>query len=548
MRLLAWWFTLVLAGCAPPEEAPKAPVRTSGTGGTPTTSTTDTAITPTGPLVPLFDASTPLERPVLEDVGYALITRFGDRGRDRHAREDVFAKYDHYLSHYWEFRTISAEIIDTVGRAADAGEVRFEVTTQYKLSDNEAELRFFYRGLNTVAEYHNNGVMTPISDTFYTRSVSVNGVTGQPLQVGDPMEFELSQFLDASVEAFGGRAAYYGTTYLYVVGEGLVPWQADTVLGTDTCPCDGEFSYPVPEPDWLGGHTTLPFGYSNEPRHQFMQMATNLAGDNAQPFVEGRRLVHTDFSDGRHSENDIEGGAIVDNPDFTEHIGKLGPHYIHASCDACHVQNTRALPPDVGTLLDQYVFRIGDGESGSDPERGSVLQGGDQLGVSEGTVTLAAWDDTPDGLRTPVYSFAGAAPTEDLGAKWGTETAERRYYEVISVPIPDGLVLEAGAFAQMPDGRLHLWVSRTVTTRPMRFGQPRKTNRSQPLAASLPSGMLEVGFLQEEVLHIVIPLIRNDIVTKVSTCAFTVGSWSFTGRSFTQRNSDIPLMHCYKRK
>ena len=29
--------------------------------------------------------------------------------------------------------------------------------------------------------------------------------------------------------------------------------------------------------------------------------------------------------------------------------------------------------------------------------------------------------------------------------------------------------------AQMPDGRHHLWVSRTVTTRPMRFGQPRKT-------------------------------------------------------------------------
>lgn len=51
-------------------------------------------------------------------------------------------------------------------------------------------------------------------------------------------------------------------------------------------------------------------------------------------------------------------------------------------------------------------------------------------------------------------ALAGAAPTEDLGARWGTETAERRYYEVISVPIPDGLVLEAGAFAQMPDGRV----------------------------------------------------------------------------------------------
>lgn len=29
--------------------------------------------------------------------------------------------------------------------------------------------------------------------------------------------------------------------------------------------------------------------------------------------------------------------------------------------------------------------------------------------------------------------------------------------------------------AETPDGHLHLWVSRTVTTRPMRFGQPRKT-------------------------------------------------------------------------
>ena len=50
-----------------------------------------------------------------------------------------------------------------------------------------------------------------------------------------------------------------------------------------------------------------------------------------------------------------------------------------------------------------------------------------------------------------------AVPTfaaEDLGAKWGTETRERAYYRVGSVPIPEGLVLEAGAFAHMPDGRL----------------------------------------------------------------------------------------------
>ena len=412
---------LLLIGCGTDDTKPTdtstptiPPGSTTGsvTGaptGTPTTSTP--TVPTTGAIVPLFDASTPLNRPVLEDTGTALITRFGDRGRDRHAREDVFAAYDHYLSHYWEFRTVSVEIFDTVGRDPSGGEVRFEVTTEYKLSDNEAELRFFYRGLNTVAEYHNNGVMTPLSDTFYTRSVSVHGATGAPLQVGDEMEFELSQFLDASVEAFGGRAAYYGTTYLYVVGTGLVPWEADVVYGTDQCPCDSEISRPIPEDAWLGGRTTLPIATSNEPRHQLMQMATNLAGDNAQPFVLGRRLVHTHFGDGTHSENGYAGGTFVDNPPYTEQVGKLGPHYIHQSCDACHVQNTRALPPPAGTALDQYVVKIGNAQGGAHPTAGRVLQVGDDLGASEGTVTLASWTEA-GGLRTPTYSFTGTTPDQ----------------------------------------------------------------------------------------------------------------------------------------
>lgn len=43
-------------------------------------------------------------------------------------------------------------------------------------------------------------------------------------------------------------------------------------------------------------------------------------------------------------------------------------------------------------------------------------------------------------------------------------------YETFSFP---GKIMRQ--VTQMPDGRLHLWASRTVTTRPMRFGQPRKT-------------------------------------------------------------------------
>jgi hypothetical protein len=48
-----------------------------------------------GTIVPLFDESTELEPKVLFDRGDAMITRFGDRGRDRHAREDQFQSYDH---------------------------------------------------------------------------------------------------------------------------------------------------------------------------------------------------------------------------------------------------------------------------------------------------------------------------------------------------------------------------------------------------------------------------------------------------------------------
>ena len=61
----------------------------------------------TGSVVPLFDGTTALEPPTTVDTPEALITHIGDRVRDRHAREDQFQAYDHYLSFYWEERTVS---------------------------------------------------------------------------------------------------------------------------------------------------------------------------------------------------------------------------------------------------------------------------------------------------------------------------------------------------------------------------------------------------------------------------------------------------------
>ena len=43
---------------------------------------------------------------------------------------------------------------------------------------------------------------------------------------------------------------------------------------------------------------------------------------------------------------------------------------------------------------------------------------------------------------------------EEVGERWGTEKREREFYRVVSVPLPKGEVIEAGAFELMPDNRL----------------------------------------------------------------------------------------------
>ena len=110
-------------------------------------------------------------------------------------------------------------------------------------------------------------------------------------------------------------------------------------------------STPLPAVARLGGDTTLPYHYSGEPQHRFKQMAGNVAPASGHEFVLGRRLHHTDFSTGAHSE--------PGNPTFAAHAGQLGPKFIAASCVACHVGNGRSLPPAVGEPLTRAVVRVG---------------------------------------------------------------------------------------------------------------------------------------------------------------------------------------------
>ena len=350
---------------------------------------------PGGNIAALYNSSTVLEADTTVNTPEALITRVGDRARDRHAREGMFQAYDHYLSWYWQQRTIGLEIIDRVAKGGNT--ITFNYQTLVPLS--QPEFRACFRGIGTVAEYHFNVLATLVAPNLYTATLASNIQENRPLRIGDRVEIEVSQFIQSPMN---GRSNYYGTAMLYVVGSGIVPWEAKGPLLD---------SYPLPESAWLGGRTTLPYQYSNEPSHRFKQTAGNISPANIQPFMQGRRLHHTDFGNGSHSE--------AGNPAFTAHAGKLGPKFIARSCVECHINNGRALPPAIGAPMPASVVKVGIDAIGTPhPLLGSVLQPQTTTGAAEATAVISGYttlngqynDTTSYSLRKPSYAFQGVTP------------------------------------------------------------------------------------------------------------------------------------------
>ncbi|NOK19071.1 di-heme oxidoreductase family protein [Corallococcus carmarthensis] len=354
-----------------------------------------------GPVVPLFTSATALEPATVETTSTAIITRVGDRVRDRHMREDMYQAYDHYLKLYFEKRTHWIEIVDEVAKGGTNITVNLYTIYPYDSPD----FRAFFRGLNTVAEYFHNADFVKVNDYKYTSSVNFNAKEGRAIRVGDRMELEIGVFLQAPVE---GRFNYYSTGMLYIVGQGgIVPFEGQGGIRD---------SFPLPQKAWAGGMGTLHTPFSNEPDNRFLQMPTNLAPVNAQTFVEGRRLHHTNFRDGSHSE--------PDNPVLTAQANKLGNNYVNVSCVSCHKQNGRGLPPTTtNTTLDNYVVKVGKVNGSTvtvDPALGFRLQPRAVTGTPEADVRIGSWTTTASGtlnggtaysLRKPNYSFLNVTPT-----------------------------------------------------------------------------------------------------------------------------------------
>jgi CxxC motif-containing protein (DUF1111 family) len=367
--------------------------------GTPDAGTPDAGIPDagTGGVVALFNGSTPLEPALTENTAQALITHVGERVRDRHARESQFQAYDHFLSLYFTNRTFYIDIVDEVAKGGS--QITVNLHTVYP--HDGTNFRAFFRGVNTVAEYFHNGTFARVNDYLYTASVNYNAKESRAIQIGDRMEIEVGVFLKQPVE---GRFNYYSGVWLYIVGSGIVPFEGvGTLLD----------SYPMAQAGRSGGLTTLNAPYSNEPASRFMQMALNLAPVNTQTFVEGRRIHHTDFGDGSHSE--------PGNPIFTEQLNKLGPNYIARSCVSCHVNNGRGLPPATNTTLSNIVVKVGKVNGTTvtpDPQLGSKLQPRSVSGTPEADVRISSWtassgqygDGSAYQLRKPVYSFLNVIP------------------------------------------------------------------------------------------------------------------------------------------
>src|ERR1039457_2955864 len=113
-------------------------------------------------------------------------------------------------------------------------------------------------------------------------------------------------------------------------------------------------------------------------------MSPNAAPASGQLFMLGRRLHHTDFTTGAHSE--------TGNPIFTNHVGQAGPMYIQTSCMGCHINNGRGLPPAVGQPLANALIEVGSTADGApDPVYGSCLLMQNAGGSSEGTAMIASY-------------------------------------------------------------------------------------------------------------------------------------------------------------
>jgi CxxC motif-containing protein (DUF1111 family) len=394
--------------------------------------------------VPLFSSATK----VTEQVQYSepdgtLVTYAGFRPTDRHAREGGeewtslldLGPGDHFSfpTFYFQNRAYGLVIRDEVPagrqkitvylkpnvgtfinngfsafRRLDAGVIEYG----WKMGVGFENRKEGNQRCHAAEKIEDLCSAQPIED--YWRSVE-EGRPDKLLRVGDKIEMTPAQFLDhtpGSDKALidGGGIRYYSFEQLYVVGKGMVPWYG-VAPKLD--------SQPLPEDALLGGQVSVSYNYSEEPHRAFQQTANNIGIANMQRFVEGRRLFHTSFLDGKHSESPEV------NPAFTQHANQLGVRFNEVRCLGCHALNGRSPAPAIGAPLNHMQVLVAAASTSTsitpDATYGlNIQQQSRTAGAPDYAVSIRSYEKTvrklPDGeqveLQKPIYAFKGPVPAQ----------------------------------------------------------------------------------------------------------------------------------------
>jgi CxxC motif-containing protein (DUF1111 family) len=385
-----------------------------------------------------------------------LVTHVGGRVRDRHAREPIVDdSYQVFPPQYFERRTHEILIHDDAVPGTSGEQRILTIVVKPQHYWYGTNFRHGYIGRRSedpleptsVALYADNGGMkllpggvlaqTPIAGyaqfgqdpgSNYTPPAGAPGnafvlvkeirtaanEAHRPLRKGDLVEFELGIFLAGNPDAIG-RFNYYAEALVYRAGShGIVSWYRGPGYGVQR-PLDS-LAMPA-EALSAGPWMTLHEDTSSEPFRMLQQASHNIAGYNMQPWAEGRRLIHTSFASGRHSEES--------NTVFAAHAGKTAPRFSQTRCVDCHAGNGRSSPV-VGAPLDRLGVFVGVAGSGTQApdarfglrlQQGTYREAGANVDGREAELVLTGYTELPgryaDGtgyvLRRPNYALRDRA-------------------------------------------------------------------------------------------------------------------------------------------
>jgi CxxC motif-containing protein (DUF1111 family) len=393
--------------------------------------------------VPLFSSATKVTEPAqYTEPDGTLVTYAGFRPTDRHAREGGeewtslldLGPGDHFSfpTFYFQNRTYGLVIRDEVPAGRQKITVYLKPNVGTFIYNGSSAFRRLDAG---VIEYgwkmgvgfenrkegnqrcHAAEQIEDLCSAQHIEDYWRSFEEGRPdklLRVCDKIEMTPAQFLDhtpGSDKALidGGSIRYYSFEQLYVVGKGMVPWYG-VAPKLD--------SQPLPEDALLGGQASVSYNYSEEPHRAFQQTANNIGIANMQRFIEGRRLFHTSFLDGKHSESPEV------NPAFTQHVNQLGVRFNEVRCLGCPALNGRSPAPAIGALNQMQVLVAAASTSTSvtpDTTYGlNIQQQSRTAGAPDYAVSIRSYEKTvrklPDGeqveLQKPDYAFKGPVPAQ----------------------------------------------------------------------------------------------------------------------------------------